>query len=149
MIVALKLDQYEDNCIYFCEPIKNKIMEEGNFIRILYTNQFVTLNGVYIIINFNDITMEKYYNKYKCSFNVLTHKKIIDKIKCIEENILNIYRPYGKTKQFKIYEQLQNGIVKIFNEVDNKKNNDFILKISGIWETPINYGLTYKFIKLN
>jgi hypothetical protein len=93
--------------------------------------------------------MEKYYNKYKCSFNVLTHKKIIDKIKCIEENILNIYRPYGKTKQFKIYEQLQNGIVKIFNEVDNKKNNDFILKISGIWETPINCGLTYKFIKLN
>jgi len=101
------------------------------------------------MINFNDITMEKYYNKYKCNFNVLNHKKTIDKIKNIEENILNIYRPAGKIKQLKIFEQLQNGNVKIFNEIDSKINNDFILKISGIWETPLNYGLTFKFIKVN
>jgi hypothetical protein len=149
MIIALKLDQYEDKCIYFCEPVKNKVIEEGNFIRILYTNQFVTLNGVYIIISFNDVTVEKYYNKYKCNFNVYTHKKIIDKIRTIEENILNTYKNTGKFKQMKIYEQLQQGIIKIFNETENKINNNFILKISGIWETPLSYGLTYKFIKVN
>jgi hypothetical protein len=34
---------------------------------------------------------------------------------------------------------------------DNTINNEclFVLKISGIWETSDNYGLTYKFNKLN
>jgi hypothetical protein len=48
----------------------------------------------------------------------------------------------------KIYEQLRNGNIKLFNEV-NKSFCSFILKISGIWETQFNYGLTYKFIKIN
>ena len=38
MNLVIRTDQYDDNCIYFCEPIKNNIMNEGNFIRILYTN---------------------------------------------------------------------------------------------------------------
>jgi hypothetical protein len=49
----------------------------------------------------------------------------------------------------KIYEQMKNGNVKVFNEVYNKSSGSFILKISGVWETQTNYGLTYKFIKAN
>lgn len=147
MIMALKTEQYDSKCIFLCEPIKNKVMEEGNFIRILYANQYVTFNGIYIAVNFNDILVEKFFNKYKCNFNINTHKNIIENIKTIEENILNTYKPIGKIKQCKIYEQLKYGIIKIFNEFDSKVNNNFVLKISGIWETPLNYGLTFKFIK--
>ena len=50
MNIALRPDQYDDNCIYFCEPIKNNVMNDGNFIRILYANSIVTLNGIYILI---------------------------------------------------------------------------------------------------
>jgi hypothetical protein len=39
--------------------------------------------------------------------------------------------------------------VKNFNDIGNKSTCSFILKISGIWETQYNYGLTYKFIKIN
>ena len=28
-------------------------------------------------------------------------------------------------------------------------NNTFLLKISGIWDTDMSYGVTYKFIKIN
>ena len=65
MNIVKRIDQYDDNNIFFCEPTKNNVMNEGNFIRILYsTNNFV-LNGIYLIVTFNDILCEKYYSKYR------------------------------------------------------------------------------------
>lgn len=149
MNIVIRIDQYDDKCIYFCEPIKNNIMNDGNFIRILYTNPQVTLNGVYLFIKLNDIVCEKYYNKYKCNFDVLNHSDIIDNLKVIEENILKKIDIKEKTPQFKIYEQIKNGNIKIFNDIGNKSSCSFILKISGIWETFSNFGLTYKFVKVD
>ena len=54
-----------------------------------------------------------------------------------------------KIPQFKINEQIKNGNLKIFSDTGNKPTCSLILKISGIWETQNNYGLTYKFIKTN
>jgi hypothetical protein len=124
-------------------------MNDGNFIRILYTNPHVTLNGVYLFIKLNDIICEKYYNKYKCNFDVLSHIDIIDNLKVIEENILKKIDIKEKIPQFKIYEQIKNGNIKIFNDIGNKSSCSFILKISGIWETFSNFGLTYKFVKVD
>ena len=149
MNLVKKIEQYDENNIFFCEPIKNNIMLEGNFIRILYSTYNVTLNGVYLLIELNDIISEKYYNKNKCSFNVNTHKELIEKIKVIEENLLKKIEIINKIPQYKIYEQLINGNIKFFCDNNSKTTNSFILKISGIWETQINYGLTYKFTKIN
>ena len=68
-------------------------------------------------------------------------------IKTIEEDLLKKYFILDKMPQYKIYEQLRNGNIKIFTDVGSKTLCSFILKISGIWETQHNYGLTYKFIK--
>lgn len=147
MNLVKTIDQYENKYIYFCEPIKNNIMTEGNFIRILYSTPSVLLNGIYLFVTINDFTCEKYYNKYRCIFNVNTHKDQVAKLKEIEEQILQKINIKSKLPQMKIYEQLKNGNVKVFNEVPNKSSSSFILKISGVWETQFNYGLTYKFIK--
>jgi hypothetical protein len=148
MNLVKRIDQYNDECLFFCEPIKNNVMNDGNFIRILYSTENIVLNGIYLQINFNDLVCEKYYNKYKCSFNVSNHKDIIDNIKIIEENILKKYKT-NKLPSNKIYEQIKSGYIKLFTDISNKINCSFILKISGIWETQYNYGLTYKFIKIN
>jgi hypothetical protein len=148
MNLVKTLTQYDNKSLFFCEPIKNNIMADGNFIRILYSTPNVALNGIYLLVNFHDITSEKYYNKYKCSFNVSNHKDIIDNLKIIEEDILKKHRT-NKIPLYKIYEQIKSGYIKIFSDVGNVQNCFFILKISGIWETPQNYGLTYKFIKIN
>ena len=140
-------DQYDDKGIFFCDPIKNNIMTEGTFIRILYSTENLLLNGVYLLVTINDFICEKYYNKYRCVFNPTMHKELIQVLKEIEENILKKIHLNNKTPQTKIYEQLKNGNVKIFNEVGNRTSGTFILKISGIWETQFSYGLTYKFIK--
>ena len=147
MNIVKTIEQYDENNCFFCEPIKNNVMNEGKFIRILYSTHTIVLNGIYLLIHINDITCDKYYNKYKCNFNTLHNKDTIDTIKIIEENILKKIE-INKIPQLKIYEQLRNGNIKLFNEV-NKSVCSFILKISGIWETQFNYGLTYKFIKVN
>ena len=149
MNIVKKIEQYDENNIFFCDPIKNNVMIEGNFIRILYSTNCVTFNGIYLLITLNDITCEKYYTKYRCNFSVTLHKDIINNIKNIEENLLKKHEISNKIPQHKIYEQLKNGNFKIFNNIDNIHVCSFILKISGIWETTNNYGLTYKFIKIN
>ena len=147
MNLVKRINQYDDKSLFFCEPIKNNIMNDGHFIRILYSTQNIVLNGIYLFVELNDIICEKFYNKFKCNFNVLNHKTIIDNLKIIEEKILNKYKSY-KIPSYNIYEQLKYGYIKIFSDVENKSKCSFILKISGIWETQENYGLTYKFIKL-
>ena len=38
MNLVKKIEQYNNDFIFFCEPIKNNVMNEGNFIRILYSS---------------------------------------------------------------------------------------------------------------
>ena len=123
MNLVKNMNQYDENNIFFCEPIKNNIMNDGTFIRILYSTHNILLNGIYLLISLTDIACEKYYNKYRCIFNASNHKDIIDNIKIIEENILKKI-VIKKTPQLKISEQLRNGNIQY------------------------NYGLTYKFIKV-
>jgi len=149
MNIAKRIDQYDNNCIFFCEPIKNNVMNEGKFIRILYSNNVFALNGIYLLITLNDVVCDFYYNKYKCSFNPLNHKEIISSLQAIEEEILTKANIKDKAPQFIIYEKLKSGNIKLFNDIGTKTTCSFILKISGIWETRDNYGLTYKFIKVN
>jgi hypothetical protein len=151
MILVKNLNQYDDNNIIFCDPIKNNVISDGNFIRILYSTSNFTSNGIYLLIHFNNVNCDKYYNKYKYIFNIESHKQLIEKIRTIEENILRKMETIfnNKIPQYKIYEQFKNGYIKIFQEIQNKSNIDLILKISGIWEINSSFGLTYKFIKIN
>lgn len=151
MFIVKNLQQYNENYIYFCEPIKNNIMQDGVFIRILYSTPIVTFNGIYFEISLYDTSFEKYYNKYKCNFNMsnLQNKELIEKIKTMEENILNKYSISNKNPNYKIYDHIKNGNIKIFCDSVPKNNSILILKISGLWETSNNYGLTYKFIYLH
>jgi hypothetical protein len=148
MNLVKTIEQYDNKSLFFCEPIKNNIINDSNFIRILYSTPNITLNGIYLLINLYDIVCEKYYNKYKCCFNIFSHKDMIDNLKIIEEDILKKYK-INKIPSYKIYEQFRCGCIKTFLETENNEKCSFILKISGIWETQKNYGLTYKFIKIN
>ena len=149
MNLIKSISQCNINCVYFCEPIKNNIMNDGNFIRILYSTPLFILNGIYVNIIINHTAVDKYYNKFKCTFDINYHRDILEKIRYIEEGLLKKININGKIPQYKIYEQLRNGNIKVFSESYDKINTNFLLKIAGIWETDTDYGLTYKFININ
>jgi len=148
MNIIKKINQFDIDNVYFCDAIKNNIMNDGLFIRILYSNNIFMLNGVYLLITFQNLNIEKYYNKYRCNFDVNLHKELIEQIKQIEEQILNKNKVKEKIPIFKIFEHVKNGNIKIFSDNIDTIKNQFLLKISGMWETDINYGLTYKFINI-
>lgn len=152
MNIVKTIDQYNDTNVYFCDPIKNNVMNEGTFIRIIYSNELFVLNGINLFVQLNNVSLDKYYNKYKCSFNIGAHKEIIDLLRIIEDNLLKKINIKNKIPQYKIYDQMKNGNIKLFLENTNFEkftNNLFMLKISGIWETDTHYGLTYKFLQAN
>ena len=148
MNIVKRLNQFDIDNVYFCDPIKNNIVTDGTFIRILYSNKLFMLNGIYLLIIFNNLTIEKYYNKFRCNFDINLHKEIINQIKLIEEDILQKNNINDKLPIYKIYDHIKNGNIKIFSDNIETINNGFVLKISGIWETDINYGVTYKFINI-
>ena len=146
MNIVKNIHQYNEDYVYFCDPIKNNIMNNGNFIRIIYSTSFFILNGIYISIQINYTSVDKYYNKFKCSFDTNQCKDLIEKLKNIEKGLLKKSGILGKIPQYKIYDQLKNSNIKVFSESFDKIGNPILLKISGIWETETEYGLTYKFI---
>jgi hypothetical protein len=149
MNIVKSLDQYDENSVHFSESIKNNVMVDGQFIRILYSTPGFSLNGIYLYFNMRDVFVEKYFNKYKCSFDIANHRAICEKLCEIEYNILNMVN-IKKIPQYKIQEQVSSGHIKIFYPVQVKHSNmGFMLKISGIWETATHYGITYKFSKID
>lgn len=146
MNIVKNIEQYNEDHVYFLEPIKNNIMNNGKFIRIIYSTPLFTLNGIYIRLNINNTSIDKYYNKYKCSFDTIQYKELIDKIRSFEEGLIKKIGIIDKIPQFKIYEQFKNGNIKVFSDTSDKIGNLFLLKIAGVWETTTEYGLTYKFL---
>lgn len=147
MNLVKTINQFDANCLFLCDPIKNNVMNEGNFIRLIYSTPIISFNGVYLFVQLHDVVCEKYYNKYKCLFNINTHQELIGYLEYVEKSILSCYET-TKIPSMKIHEQLRSGYIKLFTDIGAKSNCSFVLKISGIWETQTNYGLTYKFVKI-
>ena len=145
MLLAITLSDFEKDKIVFCEPIKNTVIDNSKFIRLIYSPVCYTLNGIFLAVPFIDYRLENNFNRYKLYLNSEKNSAIIKNIIDIEQQILDKYS-LQKTKIYKLRDNIKNGVIKIFNENNSFKN--FILKISGLWENPCEYGLTYKFITI-
>ena len=142
-VMNLVLDEtnYDVNSIYFYESVKNTVMDNSSFIRIVYSNEDCILNGIYIKI---DIDRNIYSRKPIRPNN--KNDQIMMFVEKVECNILQQYSS-TKTHTLKIQEQLQYLINKVYTT--NVNDVSYILKISGIWETSTSIGLTFKYIYLN
>lgn len=127
MNLVLDYNKYNVNNVFFYEPVKNTVMDDSKFIRIIYSDALIILNGLYLKINKID---------KKKTDNI---DKLLKNIELLEKNVLNKYNS-NKVKITKIKDHLQYLIKK------NEKLDIFILKISGIWETEQMIGITFKFI---
>ena len=138
MNIAISTKDLNMNYIYFLEPIKNIIINNSKFIRIIYSNNLLTLNGIYLMCNI-DIK------------NFLNNHGLLIYINNLEDIILSKYSKQ-KIKNYKIREYFNNNFIK--NYSDKNYNNEsnyvkYILKISGIWDSNNNIGITFKFLKVD
>ena len=153
MNIVIDIDDFNKDYIFLQEPVKNNIIDDSKFIRIIYSNNIFAVNTVYIVFNLNIIHIENYFNKHKFVFNIKQNTNPINQLKSIEESILDKVFINNKKPVFRLYEQLNSGNLKLFKDSLKlhkiNSDNEFILKISGIWENEYEYGITYKFVDMN
>ena len=80
--------------------------------------------------------------------NVSDNKDIFSKISFIENNILQYYSTLNnisKKPVLLLKENLLSGFLKVYKQ-NNLTNAKIYFKISGVWETSSEIGITYKFI---
>ena len=135
--------------IRYLYPKKNTIME-GEFTKILYSKEYVTLNGLYIYIPFtiDKSSSDNHIRHINTNSNNLS---IVNDLKTLEMNILNNFKTYSnKNKQLEhvIAKQLNTGCIRVYTENNKKNKHKYVIKISGIWETSNKIGLTYKILEL-
>lgn len=149
MNVFVTPDNFDYNNIFYSDSIKNTVIDNSSFIRIMYSNDLFILNGIYLKINFNEIYLENVNYKFKYNFNIEKNLKLLNYIKELEYNLLKGVNIKNKILSTKFYDQLKCGFIKITGDGENVDTKSYILKISGIWESPYEYGLTYKIIDIN
>ena len=161
MIIAHAPSNFNIHDVYYCKPIRNKIMPGGMFVRLIYSNELVSINGIHVSFSLYGRIQEIYNNKFKYTHADSNDDSTISIINAIEKAILENANITNKNPQYKLQEQLQSGCFKYFQ--DNilpsktvKQTNSqpprftsFVLKISGIWTTDVEYGITYKFTKVS
>jgi hypothetical protein len=151
MNILLPIDQYVNKHICFSRPIKNMIINNSNFIGIIYSNNTIVLNYIYFHFNIFFSSIDKYFNKYNYVFDVNSNKnkEYIKQLIKIEFDILTKINILNKHPIYKMKEHIQSGIVKLYNDNNNNninENTKLLIKISGIWENDAKYGIIYKFI---
>jgi hypothetical protein len=150
MIIAIKPTQYVTQYIQFQRPIHNTVMNNGEFVRIVYSTPDMMLTGLHVNIQPMNGHLRTHYDKCKIEYDVSKNIDWVKELAIIESDILNKYKLHtgsSKSPAYNMTYQLYQGAIKIYNV---QKNDDkcstynVMLKISGVWETDVEYGLTYK-----
>jgi hypothetical protein len=142
---------------HFLDTKENNIMT-GEFTKLIFTNEDMSLNGLYIQSNVRITTplhrttdirqKQTVLFDRSHSHNIVIVKSIID----IERKLLDLYMNYRHCKKrpkYILHPQLHNGSIQLYSDSSCLNCPKIIvLKISGIWETDIAYGVTYKFIEM-
>ena len=140
-------DNFDFKYIFLGNSINNRILENGKFTRIYYSTPLCSFNGIYLLLDVSNIQESNANNtpNNKLILDIEKNSIIIQKIKHLEEKILEVIDIKTKTINCNIHNDLMKGFIKL----NYKHNfNKIVLKISGIWETHSAYGLSYKYYYL-
>jgi hypothetical protein len=132
MNIILNDDDYSINNVYFTECTNDVLNINEIYYKILYSNNIITLNGIYILLNINNFNSKTAINNY---------------LHNIEIDILNKIN----SKEFTYIYKLVDSFNRFYNKnivLDNTENK-YILKIFGIYESNNEYYLNFKFLNIN
>lgn len=149
MLVLLKTQQFLLSNISLLDKKVNMIMD-GYFTKLLYSDDCMSMNGIFFelpIIITNTSTIQ---SKCIAYFDTIINRDWIYKLSVIEKQILQYYMFFfgitNKTPNYSLKQQIQNGSIKYYKD-HMTKGNLYYIKLSGIWETHNEIGITYKMIE--
>lgn len=137
----------------FYTDTKSNIIMDGNFTKMIYSNAIFSMIGLFISFPICPENILRLPNKYMLVFEPYSNKDIIQKFIDIESIIIYNYMQFFdivKTPSYNLKIQLMKGIIKIYKEnLEHlqKQPQQYYIKISGIWESLNEVGITYKIIE--
>jgi hypothetical protein len=147
MNILLDINEFTMENVFLMENKENMVIY-GNFIKILYSPKHFTMNGIFFDFPIKNFERKNFNGKNVVYFDIKENFTAISLFSKIEIDILEFFM---KTKNIKnknpihtVGKQLNNGMIKYYNCMHSQYQNRFYLKISGIWETDTDIGLTYK-----
>lgn len=155
MNVIIGIQDFMIENTFFLETKKNILMD-GNFTKIIYSDELVTLNGIYLLFPILNYNTNRVINKKYIYFQINNNDnlQIIKELMVIENKILYYYKKNfccSKQPSYILSEQLRTGNIKIYKDatvINRNLATNYIIKISGIWEDKSYFGITYKFIEV-
>jgi hypothetical protein len=152
-VLVLDLYHYDSQCFYYLDSQKNALMD-GLFTKIIYTHSYFTMNGLFFFFPIQHSYIEPMKDKYYVHFdpNLTQNKAIMDILFKLETQILLHYASFvnrRKASNMTMYKHLLKGKLRIHepSPVSSLDVSQYILKISGIWETDTEFGVTYKWLE--
>jgi hypothetical protein len=165
--IAMSMEQFDPACIWFKDVRKNTMME-GYFTKLLYTHEWMTLNGVVLLIPVHILGTDTIFSGPQPYKKVVHYSCVyMHALWEIEREILEAYQQmfhcHFKTPVFRLHfgsGGVANNIHKKTSKVgvstfgslrSNRvcKAGDTVcleLKLVGVWETSTEIGLMYKFL---
>lgn len=124
MNISIELHNFSLVNINFLDTKRNIIMD-GNFTKIIYSNQWFTINSIYIHFPIEILSIDKNINKSFLRFNPYSTKnlQIIQDIVKIESRILEYFKKFFNLElrtSNMLSKQLYTGNMKIFKEYVDK-----------------------------
>jgi len=140
--------------LFFLDKKRNMIMD-GEFTKIVFSDELITLNGLFLECPLYTQPIDKFQKKNMIWFQPyhIQNLSIIQNFCILEREILEYYKNYTeskKTPSYILHNQLYSGNARINKnksnlEQCNSVDTKYIIKISGVWESEDKIGVTYKF----
>lgn len=142
-ILSLNIDHYDVNMFHFLDSKPNLLME-GYFTKMIYASPYFSLNSIYLQfpIKLQPVQTNLFV------FDTSENKTIVSMFKKLEIELLNLYasaRNLSKKPILSISNMMNNGHLKLYQH----HHLNLIMKLSGIWESETEFGVTFKVMDTN
>lgn len=129
---------------------KKNIVLEGYFTKLNYLSKWCTMSSLLFYLRIEPKHILNENNNIGVKFDAYSSSNlnIVKFFSQLEQQLLDYYiqyqqRPFKKSNL--LNKQLFNGFIKINSSSKQfERSRKFIIKISGIWETKTEVGITYK-----
>ena len=165
MFIVIPIERIEYNAIQYGEKVQNVVMNNSSFVKLYYSESNVVINGLFIQVIFNDVNVKQLDNYTKIFFKQNEeYNRILERLDELETTILKKYeerfnpiqktlmtrsgtnKPIRKVPVLKLRQQFERSYLKVNYNIENRTTMRLLIKISGLWITDTEYGITYKFI---
>tara|TARA_Y100000389_G_C17467914_1_gene527421 strand:- start:972 stop:1409 length:438 start_codon:yes stop_codon:yes gene_type:complete len=139
--LTLEVDALDTNCIFLNNPTLNTVIPYSQFYKVSYSNEDLTLSGLYLTMECTLKAHDRYNHKYVLTLS--NQKDYLELLRTLEIKLLSGINAKMRPK---LYDSIKSGTIRFTERVPRRIIRRLIIKISGVWQSKTECGLTYKFI---